>query len=142
MQRRQFITRASAGLAVPFVAAPGYADDKTLKLRELYARTGGFSNLAQELEGARIRVHGFMAPPLKADARFFVLTKMPMSVCPFCESAAEWPEDILAVYTKRAVDVIPFNVKIETAGILELGEFLDPQTGFLSLVRLADATYA
>lgn len=142
MQRRQFIAGSSAGMALPFLAGSAAASDKPLKLRELYARTGGFSSLAQDLEGARIRVNGFMAPPLKADARFFVLTKMPMSVCPFCETAAEWPEDILAVYTKRIVDVIPFNVKIETTGILELGEFLDPHTGFFSLVRLADATYA
>jgi hypothetical protein len=63
-----------------------------------------------------------------------------MAVCPFCETEAEWPSDILAVYTKRVVDVVPFNVKIETAGILQLGAYRDPDTGFLSMVRLTGAS--
>ncbi len=82
-----------------------------------------------------------MAPPLKAETRFFVLTARPMSVCPFCETEAEWPEDILAVYAKRVVRVIPFNVGIMTTGQLELGSYTDPDTGFVSRVRLADAVY-
>ena len=38
--------------------------------------------LATALEGKRIRVEGYMAPPLKAESTFFVLTKRPMAVCP------------------------------------------------------------
>lgn len=140
MDRRRFLALASATpLAVPAIAG---AADAPLKLRMLYERGGGSSELAQSLAGTRISVSGFMAPPLKAESNFFVLTKMPMSVCPFCETAAEWPDDIIAVYTKRIVQVIPFNVKIETSGILELGEYRDPDTGFVSLARLADATYS
>jgi len=48
-----------------------------------------------------------------------------VAVCPFCESEAEWPNDILAVYTKRIVDVSPFNVKITTTGVLETGAYRD-----------------
>ena len=139
MDRRRFLALASATpLAVPAIAG---AADAPLKLRMLYERGGGSSELAQSLAGTRISVSGFMAPPLKAESNFFVLTKMPMSVCPFCETAAEWPDDIIAVYTKRIVQVIPFNVKIETSGILQLGKYRDPDTGFVSLARLADATY-
>ena len=139
LTRRNLLTAAAAlPLALPARAAQG---DDVLKVRDFYDRMRGFSDTAAALEGRRIAVEGFMAPPLKADAAFFVLTKMPMAVCPFCETAAEWPDDIMAVYTKRTVDVIPFNVKIETRGVLELGEFRDPDTGFVSLVRLADATY-
>ncbi|MEM8958890.1 MAG: hypothetical protein AAGC86_13890, partial [Pseudomonadota bacterium] len=134
LERRRILTLAAAGLAGAALAFPVRATDAAMKLRQLYTRHGGFSELAQSLEGQRIIVDGFMAPPLKAESRFFVLTRMPMSVCPFCETAAEWPEDILAVYTKRVIDVIPFNVRIKTSGILELGEFRDPDTGFLSLV--------
>ena len=82
-----------------------------------------------------------MAPPLKANATFFVLTKMPMAVCPFCETAAEWPDDILAVYIKRRLRVIPFNIGIAAEGVLELGPVRDEETGFLSMVRLVNATY-
>nr|WP_233152233.1 hypothetical protein [Marinibacterium profundimaris] len=136
--RRGFVTAATATLAAPGLLR---AADAPVKLRDLYTRTGEFSDLATSLEGTRIAVDGFMAPPLKAESRFFVLTKMPMAVCPFCETEAEWPDDILAVYTKRIVDVIPFNVRIVTRGLLELGAYRDEETGFLSMVRLDDAVY-
>ncbi len=138
MHRRTFLA-ASAGLLVP--PSLIHADDGAIKLRELYNPDGSFSDLSLSREGQRVTVDGFMAPPLKADSRFFVLTKMPMAVCPFCETEAEWPDDILAIYTKRTVKVIPFNVKIEARGVLELGSYRDPDTGFLSLVRLSDAVY-
>lgn len=137
MDRRTFLT---ATAALPF-AQPVLASSGPFKLREIYARGGAFSELAMQLQGERITVEGFMAPPLKAESQFFVLTKMPMSVCPFCEDAAEWPADILAVYTKRIVDVIPFNVGIDVTGVLEIGEYRDPETGFVSLIRMQDATY-
>lgn len=137
MHRRTFIAGSAGFLLVPRASRA----DAPLKLRELYNRDQSFSDLALSLEGTRVDVVGFMAPPLKAESRFFVLTKMPMSVCPFCETEAEWPDDILAVYTKRIVDIIPFNVKINCSGVLELGGQKDPETGFVSRVRLADAVY-
>lgn len=137
LSRRSFIAASGATVFAPSIMR---ALDAPLKLRELYAG-GQVSDLAQSLQGERITVQGFMAPPLKAQMKFFVLTKLPMAVCPFCESDAEWPDNILAIYTKRVVKVIPFNVRIESRGILELGSYTDPETGFVSLVRLADATY-
>ena len=43
-------------------------------------------------------MHGYMAPPLKPESRFFVLTREPLALCPFCQSDAEWPADIVVVY--------------------------------------------
>ena len=83
-----------------------------------------------------------MYQPLKAETNFLVLTKRPMTVCPFCETEAEWPEDILAAYTKGIIKVIPFNVKIAAQGVLELGTVSDPETGFVSRVRPVDAKYS
>ncbi|MGB0659996.1 MAG: hypothetical protein ACPGNV_07425 [Mangrovicoccus sp.] len=140
MIRRSFLSLSAASALAPGFALA--ADQGPLRLRELYNRDRSFSDLAKSLEGARVNVMGFMAPPLKADSNFFVLTKMPMSVCPFCETEAEWPDDILAVYTKRRLQVIPYTVKIETTGILELGAYKDEETGFVSRVRLVDAVYA
>ncbi|WP_428927855.1 hypothetical protein [Marinibacterium sp. SX1] len=137
LDRRMFLA-GSASLAA---TGPALAADDPIKLRELYNKDRSFSDLALSLEGRRVAVDGYMAPPLKAESSFFVLTKMPMSVCPFCETEAEWPADILAIYTKRMVDVVPFNVRIVTRGVLELGTFRDPETGFLSRVRLGDAVY-
>lgn len=138
MDRRSFLAGATS-VALFSVSARGA--DGPIRLRELYNKDLTFSDLAREREGERIEVRGFMAPPLKAESDFFVLTKRPMAVCPFCETSADWPDDIVAIYTKRTVSVVPFNVRILTRGTLELGDFRDPETGFLSRVRITDATY-
>lgn len=139
-----FLTRRTVLAALPTLAMPSFlrASQDAVKMRDLYNKDLSFSDLATSLEGARIAVTGFMAPPLKAESRFFVLTKSPMAVCPFCETEAEWPDDILATYTKRKIDVIPFNVRIQVQGALALGTFRDEDTGFVSRIRLLDATYA
>ena len=36
-----------------------------------------------------------MAPPLKAEAAFLILTKEPVSLCPFCNSDQDWPDSII-----------------------------------------------
>ena len=139
MRRRTLILSAAAAAA----AAPlplGAAED-ALRMRDLYEKNLDFSALARDLEGRRVRVEGFMAPPLDPGLPFFVLTKRPMAVCPFCESEADWPDDILAVYTKRALEPVSFNRRIEVEGRLELGGHEDPDIGFVSRVRLRDATY-
>lgn len=140
--RRTLLTGAvAAGVMGAPLLARAVDSDKPLRMRDLYNKDLTFSDFALAHAGSRVAVTGFMAPPLKADARFFVLTKRPMSVCPFCETSAEWPDDILGVYVKRRLRVVPFNVRITTRGVLELGDFRDPDTGFLSRVRIADALY-
>ncbi len=142
LTRRKFITYSVCApmLAGSVLDGPALAGTDPIKLRTLYDRKT-ISDMANALNGSRIAVEGYMAPPLKAESSFFVLTRRPMSVCPFCETEAEWPNDIVAVYTKRIVDVVPYNVKIVTTGTLELGAFKDPETGFVSMVRLMDASF-
>lgn len=137
--RRRFLTGSAAVVATPTL---GLASTKAVRIRDLYDVDGSFSNVVTDNLDTRLKVQGFMAPPLKADSHFFVLTKLPLSVCPFCESSAEWPNDIVAIYTKRPVEVIPFNVKIEVDGVVDTGAFTDPDTGFVSLLRLNDAIYS
>ena len=142
LNRRMFLsalTMGTASLIVP--AGRTFAADDPLKMRALYNKDLSFSAQAWSLENSRIKVGGFMAPPLKAESTFFVLTKKPMAVCPFCETDAEWPDDILAIYTKRIITIVPFNVPIIVSGVLKLGTFKDPHTGFVSRVRLMDASY-
>ncbi len=139
MNRRTVLAALPAALflrALPALAETG------LKLRDLYNKDLSFSDRALAAKGKRVAIAGFMAPPLKAESVFFVLTKMPMAVCPFCEPGTPWPDDILAVYAKRVVEAIPFNVPIMVTGVLELGDAVDPELGFYSKVRLADATFA
>lgn len=138
MDRRRFLA-LPARLALP---RAGLAQEEPIRLRDLYNKDMSFSDLALAHEGERIEVAGFMAPPLKAEASFFVLTKMPMAVCPFCEPGQTWPDDILPVHTRRTVRVIPFNVPVTATGRLALGDHVDPDTGFFSRVRLEEAAYA
>ena len=137
MHRRSLLAAGIAALVLP---SPARAEGP-LRMRDLYRKDLSFSPLALELEGARVAVEGFMAPPLKAETDWFVLTKRPMAVCPFCETEAEWPDDILKVVAKRTVRPTPFNRRILVEGVLSLGSERDPETGFLSRVRLEDATF-
>lgn len=140
VSRRLFIA-AGAALVWPRIGQAVTAGTGPILMRDLYNKDLSFSDLALGLKGQRIDVTGFMAPPLKAEMRFFVLTKRPMATCPFCETSADWPDDILAIYTKRVVNVVPFNVPLVVTGVLDLGTFTDDETGFVSRVRLADARY-
>ena len=137
MDRRRF----AAMMGSLVLGWPAFAAGDRVALSALYDRRQSVSDTAFSLGGSRVTVTGYMAPPLRARARFFVLTKRPMTHCPFCSDAADWPSDILAVYTKRPVRVVAFNRDIDVSGRLELGEHKDPDTGFVSLVRLTNASY-
>ncbi|MGP3698531.1 hypothetical protein [Rhodobacter sp. NSM] len=139
MNRRTLLTLPPA--LVLARGLPAAAETEAIRLRELYNKDLSFSPRALAAEGAEIAVWGYMAPPLKAESTFFVLTNRPMAVCPFCEPGMPWPDDILAVRAKRVVDVVPFNVPIVARGTLELGDEVDPELGFYSKVRLVGATY-
>ncbi len=100
-----------------------------------------FSEKLKSLSGKRIRIRGFMAPPLKAEAAFLILTKEPVSLCPFCNSDQDWPDSIILVRLASEQAFVQNNRLIEVTGRLETGSETDPETGFVSLVRLADAKY-
>lgn len=138
MHRRVFLTGTIGLVSAPRALLAG---QEVMRMRDLYNKDLSFSDFALKSESQRVAVKGFMAPPLKAESNFFVLTKRPMAVCPFCETEAEWPDDIVMVYTKRTVEVMPFNRKIITRGELALGSYKDPETGFVSRVRLMDGVY-
>ncbi len=138
--RRLFLATGAAA-TLPRAGRAATTTDDAILMRDLYNKDLSFSDIALANEGQRIDVAGFMAPPLKAEMHFFVLTKRPMATCPFCESSADWPDDILAIYTKRVVDLAPFNVPLVVSGVLELGPYTDEETGFVSRVRLSDARY-
>lgn len=101
-----------------------------------------FSDAAVRLRGRPVVIEGFLAPPLKAEAAFFVLCARPVSLCPFCQSDADWPQDIVVVYP-RSGDAVSFRSAadpVEVSGRLELGALRDPDTGFVSQARIAAAT--
>ncbi|MCL1824913.1 MAG: hypothetical protein FWG26_03070 [Betaproteobacteria bacterium] len=116
-----------------------------LAFEDLYKSEGiyglSFTQKVKDLAGKRVRVEGFMAPPLKAEANFFVLTQKPMAICPFCSSDADWPADIVVIYLEKKQTFVQYNAMILAEGILEYGSWTDPDTGFVSLLRLKEATF-
>lgn len=122
-------------------AAP---DATRLSFAELYkSRTVMgmvFSERAVGLAGQPVLLSGYMAPPLKPDANFFVLTRTPVAICPFCSSDADWPLDIVLVYLKNSAGFFQDGSAVSVSGILQIGSKRDPETGFVSQVRIVDAS--
>lgn len=143
-RRRHLLAMAGSALALMRVGAANAADN-SLSFGQLYASFGvlglTFSDRVKELDGQPVTMRGFMAPPLKAEANFFVLTEVPVALCPFCDSDADWPSDIIVVYLDRAQTFEQANGVIEVGGKLEVGSWTDPETGFVSLLRIVDARF-
>ena len=138
LDRRRLLFGSAALLLAGRV--PAAASD-TFGFSDLYASDGVLSDTSKSLSGQQVEMTGFMAPPLKAEASFFVLTSMPMAVCPFCETEAQWPDDIVLVLTGEPISAVPFNRPIRVTGTLETGFAKDADTGFVSLVRLVNAEF-
>lgn len=87
------------------------------------------------LDGKNITIEGYMAPPLKPELDYFVLTAIRLAFCPFCSTAADWPDDIALVYmTNGTATVTEYGVRVN--GRLEVGASVDQETGMVSLVRI------
>ena len=119
--------------------------ENRLSFDELYSGGGAlglrFSDKVTNFKGTRVSIRGFMAPPLKADADFFVLTREPVALCPFCQSDSDWPDNILVVYLSEKQRFVQNNTVIEVEGELEVGSWTDEHTGFVSQLRLRNATF-
>ncbi len=100
-----------------------------------------FSAKLKSLADKIVSVQGFMAPPLKPEADFLVMTREPVSLCPFCNSDQDWPDNIIVVYLSKKQPFVQANRPIVVKGKMQLGSKADPETGFVSLVRLVDATF-
>lgn len=137
--RRVFTTAA-----LWLVAGRAWADEPApLRFDELYKSSGvfgvQFSDKLAALAGRAVRVRGFLAPPLKADSNFLVLAREPVAICPFCQSDADWPNDIVVVYLRETLLRYAPGRPVDIAGKLEIGSLIDSRTGFVSLVRVVDA---
>ena len=119
-------------------AAPAEAEE--LSFDEIYSAYSAdgltFSDKTLSLEGGTVTVSGYMAPPLTPTIHFFVLTEVPMSVCPFCSSDADWPDNIIVVIVDDPITALPYDTPITVTGTLEIGSETDEETGFVSQLRV------
>jgi hypothetical protein len=145
LTRRQSLQLVSAA-TLSLAARPSCAAPASLTFNEMYGKVGvlglEFSDKLKQLSGKEISMKGFMAPPLKAEAAFFVLTEIPMALCPFCSSDSDWPDNIVVVYLSEKQTFVQPSTTIDVTGVLEHGSWTDPETGFVSLVRICNAQYS
>lgn len=145
--RRSFLIGAAA---LAGAAGTGRTDAaaaaETISFESLYKTFGvmglEFTDTVVRLKGREVLIQGYMAPPLKAESDFFVLTREPLAICPFCSSDADWPLDIAVVYLKGMSPLVRAGARLSVTGRLDLGSYTDPATGFVSQVRLVDAGFA
>jgi len=138
LTRRQTLVGIGAA-AVVGALRPALASPTRLFFYQMYSKGTQLSDMAMSLAGKDVEIVGFMAPPLKAESPFFVLTNQPMETCPFCDEIAFWPDNIIYVTGDRPLETVPFDRQIRVSGMLDLGAQTDPATGFVSLVRLKHA---
>ena len=140
--RRVFGT-GLASLAVLPMATPSFAAPKRIRMGSLYdyGNNMAFSETAKQLAGTEVEMQGFMAPHLKVDSDFFILSNQPVESCPFCESEDQWIDTIVFVVMRERQEAIDPGTLIWTRGILDIGPATDEATGFVSRVRLLKADF-
>ncbi|MGL4967660.1 MAG: hypothetical protein ACRC67_40965 [Inquilinus sp.] len=143
--RRGLFTRTLAGTAglaaLTLAGRRGRAEEPRIRMFQLYGRDMSFSLKAQTLAGTRVSIQGFMAPHLKVDSDFFILSNAPVETCPFCASEGDWIDSIVFVRMREREEAVDPGALIVAAGTLEIGPATDAATGFVSRVRLVDATF-
>lgn len=136
----RWLRRALVLLGVLLCLGCSVAAAAGLSFDELYSGYSSqgltFSDKTKSLEGDTVTMTGYMAPPLTPTIRFFVLTEVPMSVCPFCSTDADWPDNIVVVKVSEPVTALPYDTPITVTGTLELGSQIDEETGFVSQLRI------
>ncbi len=123
------------------MASPAKAAAPRIRMFELYTEDDQFSPLAHELKGKRVSIQGFMAPHLKIDSDFFILSNTPVESCPFCASEGDWIDSIIFVRMRKKQEAADPGTLIVVEGRLDIGPERDEATGFVSKVRLADADF-
>lgn len=145
MRLKQWLRPLLLGLAVQLFVTmmPNTALASWLNFGDMYAGATSegliLSDSLLSLNGQSVTMQGYMAPPLEPSINFFVLTETPMAICPFCSTDADWPSDIVVVYMDDSVTALPYDQDITVTGQLEVGSYVDGETGFVSLVRLRGA---
>jgi hypothetical protein len=106
-----------------------------------YDNDMAYSDHANNLAGTEVEIQGFMAPHLKVDSEWFVLSNQPVESCPFCESEDDWIDTIIFVVMREKQPAIDPGTLIWTRGTLDIGPAVDEATGFVSRVRLLEADF-
>lgn len=143
MVNRRTFGLSLASLPIVGAAWPALASQTRIRMGQLYDYDNdmAYSERAHDLQGTEVEIQGFMAPHLKVDSEFFILSNEPVDSCPFCASEDEWIDTIIFVVMRERQQAIDPGTLIWTRGILDIGTATDEATGFVSRVRLLDADF-
>lgn len=93
------------------------------------------SEKLKSLDGRKVIINGYMAPPLALELDWFQLTLQPVGGCAFCGDSFSVTDGTALIY--------PINEPmfftgggIQVTGTIEVGDGRDPATGMISLVRI------
>ncbi len=143
MERRTFISLAGAALVggTPLSKALGAEDALPLDLASLYSTDGGGLDFDSHVLAAASRlviVTGYVAPHLQPGAPFHLVSHVPLSACPHCLGNRTLPKGTVAFYPlkENGASYAPGADPVSLKGYLELGAKVDPQTGFVTTIRL------
>lgn len=143
MERRTFISLAGAAWVggTPLSKALGAEDALPLDLASLYQTDGGGLDFAPHVLAAASRlviVTGYVAPHLQPGAPFHLVSHVPLSACPHCLGNRTLPKGTAAFYPlkENGASYSPGADPVSLKGYLELGAKVDPQTGFVTTIRL------
>lgn len=93
------------------------------------------SEKLKALDGRKVLIQGYMAPPLDLDLDWFLLTIVPVGGCAFCGSSLDVIAGTAMIYPVN--DSIFFTGNgIHVTGTVEVGDGRDPATGMASLIRI------
>jgi hypothetical protein len=141
--RRRVLFAGGAAIGFAGMARSEEAESRALTFDALYKSFGvlgfEFTDRVKSLNGTSVTLAGYMAPPLKAESAFFVLTRQPLAICPFCQSDADWPVDIVVVLLRAATPLVSAGRRVMVRGTLEIGSATDRETGFVSQIRITNA---
>lgn len=87
------------------------------------------------LDGRRVVIEGYMAPPLQLGLDWFMMTRFRLGFCPFHSSAATITPDIALIYVEGP-ELQQSDEPLRIEGELHVGEAVDWRTGMVSLVRI------
>ena len=138
--RRRFLLGLAAVLAADRACASEFLSFDGL-YKSFGVRGFAFADRVLALKGQVVSLTGYMAPPLRAESSFFVLTREPIAICPFCQSDADWPVDIVVIYLRAETPLVSAGARVAVGGTLDLGSWTDPDSGFVSQIRIVDAFY-
>ena len=146
IDRRRILLLGTGALA--FLAGAGkqaWAATRSLALDNLYKNPDmpgvDYRPKVLEAAGQRVAVKGFVVPhTADSAAPFMVVSAEPLIGCPHCMASLDLPPDSVIAYFKEQPKLADIGLKITVEGTLELGSRSDPKTGFISAIRLVEAS--